>query len=307
MPAFSVRQSKQIKIPIAEVYASVRDFKQWPKWSPWLVSEPDCALEYAKDGKSYSWEGKVIGAGGMEITRESEPNSIDYRLIFLKPWKSEADVKFAFAEKDGGTEVTWSMDSSLPIFIFFMKKMMVAFIGSDYERGLSMLKDHLETGSVLSKLDLVGREQYKGVHYVGIETACATNDISSAMEKDMKRLGEWIGESKVTPAGPPFSIYRKWDLVKGLAEYTVGFPIHAQSSQLPADLVAGKIPPCEVYKIKHTGSYRHLGNAWTTGHALSRAKVFAFNKKIDAFEIYENDPHVTAEGELVTLLHFPVR
>ena len=36
------------------------------------------------------------------------------------------------------------MEGTLPIFLFFMKKKMSAMVGSDYERGLAMLKELLE-------------------------------------------------------------------------------------------------------------------------------------------------------------------
>ncbi len=46
-----------------KIFFVLSDFKQWPQWSPWLIMEPDCRLDYATDGKSYSWVGKRIGAG----------------------------------------------------------------------------------------------------------------------------------------------------------------------------------------------------------------------------------------------------
>ena len=82
----------------------------------------------------------MIGSGGMTVTGEIENQRIDCDLQFLKPWKSQADVAFILEEKDGATHLTWNMESSLPFFLFMMKDMMTAMIGSDYERGLSMMK-----------------------------------------------------------------------------------------------------------------------------------------------------------------------
>jgi DNA gyrase inhibitor GyrI len=307
MPAIRINKTQVIDKPVDEVYASVRDFKQWPAWSPWLIMEPDCALSYADDGTSYNWDGKVIGTGQMQIVAEDAPQSIDYQLSFIKPWKSEAKVRFAFAQKDGGTEVSWSMDSKLPFFMFMMTRMMTAFVGMDYERGLSMLKDYLETGSVPSKLDFIGREKFDGFAYVGIETHCAMADIGPAMESDMQRLGAWREESGTEPAGPPFSIYKKWDMVKNQTTYVMGVPVSAPASDLPSGLTGGSLAAGEVFKIKHTGPYRHLGNAWSAGYAYARAKVFAEDKKGPHFEIYEGDPTETPENELDTVLYFPVK
>ena len=63
MPKFNVSCSVLINASIDDVYSVVRGFKSWPRWSPWLICEPGCALDYPVDGKSYSWRGKSSGAG----------------------------------------------------------------------------------------------------------------------------------------------------------------------------------------------------------------------------------------------------
>jgi len=136
MPVFSVEKSIHIEAPIDAVFGRVRDFKGWVDWSPWIIAEPNCSLDYEDDGKGYSWDGEIIGSGEMEIKNETAPKVIDYRLTFLKPWKSECTTHFKFAEKDGGTQVHWTMNGSLPWFMFWMKGMMTTFVGMDYDRGL---------------------------------------------------------------------------------------------------------------------------------------------------------------------------
>ena len=42
--------------------------------------------------------------------------------------------------------------------------MMEAFIGMDYDRGLLMLKDLVEKGSVPSKLDFIGEQKIESVN-----------------------------------------------------------------------------------------------------------------------------------------------
>ncbi len=150
MPKYEVVEKIVVDADLARVKSVVRDFKQWEPWSPWLSAEPDCPLTYQPDGSAYSWDGAIIGSGQMEVVSENE-QAIDYKLSFFKPWKSVSDVSFRFAPVGQGTEVTWTMAGSLPFFLFFMKKMMKAWIGADYRRGLSKLKDYIETGAVPSK------------------------------------------------------------------------------------------------------------------------------------------------------------
>jgi len=188
LPKIHVKKSIVINAPVEKIYAVVRDFKQWTIWSPWLIAEPDCKVTYSDDGMSYAWEGNVTEAGEMKIRSEVEGRKIDQDLAFLKPWKSLADVHFTFAEKGEGVEVSWVMDSSLPFFMFFLKGMMEAFFGMDYERGLQMLKDYVETGSVKSKLEFPGEEEYPGCDYVGVRTRCSITDMSGSVQRDMKKL-----------------------------------------------------------------------------------------------------------------------
>lgn len=307
MPQLNISKSILIHAPVERVYAAVRDFKSWRAWSPWLIAEPDCRIQYATDGRGYSWNGRIVGAGNIEVTREDSPRSIHCRLEFLKPWKSASDVAFHFAESDGTTEVTWTMNGSLPFFLFFMKSMMTAFLGMDFQRGLNMLKDYAETGEVPSQLEFVGRERFSATAYVGVRTHCAVSVVGPTMEADLVTLREAFDDMEMEPDGKPFAIYHAWDPVKGETEYTLGLPVAKIPAQTPDKLVTGSIPTCDVHVIRHTGAYRHLGNAWAAGMMRARTKIFAQNKKIPPFEFYENDPRMTPENELLTVLRFPVK
>lgn len=306
MPRFTVSKSIRIAAPVQQVYDLVRDFRSWPQWSPWLIAEPSAKLSYADDGRGYTWDGSITGSGEMEITGGDPPWSIHYRLTFLKPWKSVNKADFFLADHDGATELTWTMEGTLPWFMFWMKGMMSAWIGADYDRGLKMIKDLAETGAVPSKLEFQGKQKAGGFQYVGVRTSCAMAEIGPSMEKDMAKLLAWLGKSGATPSGSPFSITHKWDFRTGRADYTVGFPFETPGDA-PSGFTIGEIPSCTVYVVKHTGAYRHLGNAWAAGMMHGRARLFAADKKVPMFEIYDSDPASTPEDELVTRVHLPAK
>ena len=62
-----------------------------------------------------------------------------------------------------------------------------------------------------------------------------------------------------------------------------------------------------VYAIEHHGRYRHLGNAWSAGMMRAHKKIFAQNKSIKPFEIYEKLPENGDESVAVTRVCFPVK
>ena len=271
-----------IDCPLEKVFEVVRDFQSWPTWSPWLIADPECHLEIEKEW--YSWEGAICGSGRMDVLDEVENESINYDLNFLKPFKSQADVKMIFSrEGDNKTEVTWTMDTSLPFFLFWMKKSMMAYIGMDYERGLLMLKDLVETGAVPSHLECPGREPSPSFVGVGIRCTAKLDDFEEEMGANFKKV------RKAYPEGEGFSVYYKWDVVNGAMTYLIGVKLEKTPGVIPDGMELVTAPVMEVYAVRHRGCYRHLANGWSAGMMHGRSKQFKHSKKFPPFEIYEDE------------------
>jgi effector-binding domain-containing protein/uncharacterized protein YndB with AHSA1/START domain len=306
MPAFNVSKSIIIEASPEKVYSIISDYHHWQAWSPWLITEADVNVNVKTGGKEYSWQGKRTGSGEMKVVKENAPLRLDMVVHFLKPWKSTSPVWFDLKPQGQATEVTWGMTGSLPFFMFFMTKMMTAYIGMDYVRGLLMLKDYVETGSVPSKLSFKGIQPYTGCNYVGIKTTCTMDKVSGTMAADFERLSAWALNHSSEVAGHGFSIYHTWDVVKNKVVYTSAIPVKQVTGKLPEGFNSGSIPATKVNTITHTGSYHHLGNAWTTQYMMQRNKEFKYRKGIDPFEVYLNMPGEVPNEQLVTEINFPV-
>jgi predicted transcriptional regulator YdeE/uncharacterized protein YndB with AHSA1/START domain len=305
MPAMNIDKSVIIAAPVQRVFNILNDFHYWSFWSPWLICEPESQVTVRKDGKYYEWKGKRVGSGNMEIEREVTNQSIDLNLTFLKPWKSKAKVRFICVAEGENTNVHWTMESSLPFFMFWMKKMMEAFVGADYERGLQMLKEYVETGKVSSDLEFKGQSNYPGCKYIGIKTDTVIEDVGKEMESDFGQLQSFFSKKKIQPSSQAFSIYHKWDFVKRKVSYTAGIPVTEIPVDLPGDFIQGEIPATKVYTLRHIGSYLHLGNAWTTLYTMQRNKEFKVKKDIHPFEVYISLPGEA--GQPITDIHFPIK
>lgn len=307
MPKMHIDRSVVIDAPLEKVKSTVNDFHHWQPWSPWLISDPEAQVDVRADGKYYEWQGPRSGSGNMTVLKEAEHRT-DYDLTFLKPWKSKAKVAFKFvAQGDQSTKVSWTMDSSLPFFMFFMAKSMTAFVSSDYDRGLNMLKDYIEAGSVPSKLVFKGESRFEGVKFVGIKRATSISDMDVKMSADFETIGKYAEEQGDNVAAPPMSIYHKWDMVKQAAEYSAVLPVQDVPSDLPSEMYSGSIPEGKIHTVQHIGAYRHLGNAWTTMYMLQRAKEFKPLKHVHPFETYENAPGEVPDEELITNVNFMVK
>lgn len=306
MPKMHISRSIKIDAPADKVFKVISDFSDWRPWSPWLITEPEAKVTIAEDGQSYSWVGKRTGEGKMAIRSSEENKSLDLDLNFIKPWKSYADTRFYLKEEGGSTEVTWVMDSSMPFFLFFLVKLTTAMIGMDYDRGLAMLKEYVETGDVSSKLEFVGSSEFAGGKYVGIKTDTTIENIGPSMEGDFEKLMSYMNNHQDKMAGPPVSIYHKWDVVKGQVSYTSGFPVSEAPDDLPSGMFIGEMKPTKVNTVRHIGKYDYMGNAWSTLYSMKQAKEFK-QAKIHPFEVYINDPKTTPEKEWITDVCFAIK
>ena len=308
MPRTHVERSVLINAPIDKVYKTVSDFHTWTTWSPWLVTEPEAKVNVREDGKFYEWEGDIVGAGEMNIAKEVENSSVEIDLMFLKPWKSKAKVSFQLKEEGNGTRVLWDMNSSLPFIMFWMKKMMEAFIGMDYERGLTMLKDYVELGKIPYTMTVKGIQEFKGHKYIGIKSMVSIKDIGSKMNEDFTKLMTYMmdGKQKIMD-GDAFSIYHKWEIVKGEASYTACIPVKEIPSDLPQGVITGSVPATKVHVIHGKGPYRFTGNIWSAQFMRKRSKKFKSNRGVDPIERYLNSPKNTEENDLETEVLFAVK
>jgi hypothetical protein len=144
-----VERSIVINAPQAQLFDALNGFKRFNEYSPWAALDPN--TQYAYDGPESGVGAKMswvstdskVGSGTNEIIESTPPDFIRTRLAF---GDQPAEASFKFEPADGGTRVTWGFDCNLganPIAHYF-GLMFDKWIGSDYEKGLSKLKQVME-------------------------------------------------------------------------------------------------------------------------------------------------------------------
>ena len=151
MADFTVVRETHIDADPARVHALINDFRQWQQWSPWEGLDAALQREYSGAeqgvGSHYAWQGnRKAGEGTMEIVG-SNPQQIDVRLSFQKPWKAKNDVSFAILPDNGGTDVAWTMTGANSGFAAIFAKVvsMDRLLGKDFDKGLAQLKAAAES------------------------------------------------------------------------------------------------------------------------------------------------------------------
>ncbi|MEM8668700.1 MAG: GyrI-like domain-containing protein [Planctomycetota bacterium] len=309
MPAYSVQRSITIDAPAEKIFDAIADFTTWPTWSPWLPIDRAAALDYTgepgTEHSGYSWSGEVVGQGEMEHLRLDRPHRIEDDLRFLKPMKARSDVSFDLKEQGGSTNVTWNMDGKLPFFLFWLKPQIETFIAMDYDRGLRMLKEYLETGSVLSELEVVGVESYDEMEVIGKRGSAQMLEVGSAMGEAFGKVGDAIERGQMPGDGEMISVYHANDMKKGRLDFTSGYVVPA-STDTPAGMDQVRLSAGKFLQIRHTGCYQNLGNAWSGAYQYARYKKLKVAKR-PAFEIYRNHPDPTPPAELITDVCIPLK
>lgn len=144
---YEVERTTSIDAPPAEVFKHLADYHEWGAWSPWDELDPSMAKSYTgesgKVGAGYHWTGnRKVGEGRMTTVGIDEPNKLDIKLEFVKPFKSESDTTFLVEPRDAGSTVTWRMTGNHNWMsrIMGLFKSMDSMVGPDFEKGLAKLK-----------------------------------------------------------------------------------------------------------------------------------------------------------------------
>lgn len=310
MSQYHVQRSVKINASPEQVFSTIADYRTWTTWSPWLCAEPDAKVAVTADpasvGSIYSWQGELVGQGELEHISLRPNEVIDDEIRFIKPFSSKAQVSFECSPVEGGTEVTWFMQGFLPWFLFWMKSQIEIFIGFDYERGLRMLKDLIEDGHIDSTVKIRGVESVGPLHVVGLRRSCTMDQIGPSMHDALQQVCQEFQTHDLAAAGKVISVYHVFDFKSRHCEYTAGMPVAELPESLPNGLSSWSLPAVKAICTEHIGSYKHLGNAWSSAHQYARYKKLKLSK-LGAYEVYENDPETTPLADLVTQVVLPLK
>jgi predicted transcriptional regulator YdeE len=306
MGKYEVTRSIEIDATVEKVMEHLVDFRDWKAWSPWLILDSETKLAYEGEageiGSTYSWESESIGSGNM-VLDSVEEGIMQATLHFFKPWKSEAKVTYTVTPKHEGCEVTWSMASSLPWFMFWMKKKMVLWVGRDFERGLRLFKTYIEKGAIAMELEYSGIVEVDTIDYIGLKNACYKGELPEVMGKDFEKM---MQDYQPTPQSMIFNMTTKYDMAENYFEFVSAISDEAYR-EAKEGYIKGSIPKCEAVKVILKGEYAHLENAWAMAYSRLQGLKRKPRKDIMGFEVYVNDPREVAPEETITEIYVPLR
>lgn len=307
MTKYHIKRSIDIDAPQSKVAEALADFRQWPVWSPWLIMDRDTKLTYSdeqgKVGSSYAWTGELTGQGDMKVTSMAE-DQLEMDLRFIKPFKSKAKVKFDIkALGDDECRVTWHMFGSIPFPIsLFVLPQVKSGIGMDYARGLRMLKEYLETGGVASVVEVEKNGVVESNTFLGVPGNGNINkDVGDQVQACFDELMDYLMLNGIETTGPSFVIYNEFSIDSGEMSYICAAPVDPETKPPEGGkVIRGELEAGQAIKVRHTGSYQNLGNAWSTGMSYARYNKIKTQKSPTGIEIYRNNPDDVEPEDLDT-------
>ncbi len=151
MPKIQLERSILIEADPQRVYEGLADYQTWTTWSPWLIADPEATVTVSKNpaavGSTYHWTGTITGEGEL-VHKVLKPGQlIEDDLSFIKPFKSFAKTAFHLRRSQTRLASVGQWTPAFPGLCSGWSPMMKTFIGMDYQRGLNMFKDWIETGA----------------------------------------------------------------------------------------------------------------------------------------------------------------
>src|SRR5580765_1934475 len=215
-----VERSIVIDAPAATVFALLDGYKQFNKWSPWAVHDPNA--KYTYDGPEFgvgakqSWVGdpKTVGTGSQEIVEAKPYELVKSKLEFAGA--GPAAATFALSPDNAGTKVVWGLDCDMgkgPVGRYF-GLMMDRMVGKDFESGLSRMKTLAES---FPKADFAGLNVEAvtttpaTVAYVASESSKDMKEIAAAIGAGYGKVGAFMKANGLKQAGPVLTINNRWD------------------------------------------------------------------------------------------------
>ena len=300
---YRVEVTHNLRAPADAVWAALADFEQWPRWSPWLMHEPDAHLHFERPtevGGFYTWTGQRIGAGRITHTARPAPHTLHAELQFLKPFKARADIVIELRALDAlNTKVRWRMDGQLPIFMAPMKATMQTMMAKDFELGLARLAGAVNPQAPHPSIEFGEVAERMSFHAISHRETTTLAALPQVFGQWMPQLGALAGGACIEA---PLGVYHRIDDKTGEVDVEVAYPVAADTPG--ASLIRGG----RYFKVTLKGDYQFLRLAWHAAHGQARMRQLKWDPRSPALERYLSDPaQVPQPNDWVTELYLPVQ
>jgi len=145
-----VERSVDISAPVDKIYPYLADPKLFSEWSPWSSIDPNMKVQFtgpiSGQGAGMTWQSDQpsVGNGSWVITKAVENESLDVEMDFGA--QGTASSFFRLKPNGDKTQVIWGFDTDAGMnpVMRYMGLLMDKMVGTEYAKGLTVLKQKIE-------------------------------------------------------------------------------------------------------------------------------------------------------------------
>lgn len=142
---YHFEKSIVINAPADKVYQNISSMKAFNQWNPWMKLDPNMKIDYSgksgQVGDQYCWDGNDDAGAGCHIITALVPNKKQSaKMLFTRPFESDATSDIVLTPQGNSTKVTWDMDCEFDYPMNLMTVFMDGQMDKSYGEGLAALK-----------------------------------------------------------------------------------------------------------------------------------------------------------------------
>lgn len=308
---FTAQNSKLIHSQKSTVFGYVNDYKNWAKFSPWLLSDPNMSLTYSPNssglGSSLSWDG-ANDSGTINTLYTKANDSLVQKMKFNG---MATEVYWQFKDSLGKTKVSWKAVGSLD----FMSKVNAFFFGKPqntlslaFDKCLSNLDRSLNLENNIYEVKTNGIVKKLETFYLRQSFTSKITDINRNANVVFYKLSTFCNQNNIALNGRPFIIYHTYDSIKDLTKVSFCLPIKEQifTSQ-GSDISSGKLEAFAAVKSSLIGNYSYQKEAlkkllsYASEHKIQRGLKFSY---LEVWAVGKNETPNPSKWQ--TALYLPI-
>lgn len=302
--SYEVTKTKEIKLPVAQVFEYVNDYSNWKDWQQF---ETDETVAYQFSTNTIGKKSYVKWNDALMNTVYASKDSI--AQIYLKNDNKEL-LYWKFNKINNGTLLKVVIKGTLTfkekIFSVLSGGISI-YAGEAIENSLQKIEDYLvhEVGSF--KITVKGLVRQMGRNYIEQKDSCTVKDFPKKSKALLKTMKAFIKNNAITTLGEPFVIFNGAPFGKHI-KYAMCVPVQDEIMTTPESEIQGNHFN-EFLAIKATlkGDYSHMKKAWNKVKNYISTSKYAEDVNSIYIGIYKKAlPEVTIPSEWETEIYIPV-
>lgn len=302
---YRYERSVTIDAPPSSVYGHVSSLAAMDAWSPWNALDPNMKKTYegadGSVGAISRWEGNAdVGKGEQRLDSLVPDRLVKNHVKFIEPWASESDALVELQPEGEGTKVTWAMVGNNDFMSKVMGKFMDmdAMLGKDFEKGLALLKEQVETAEAARKADLAAKTsggyvietvERPELVYIGKRNKKVKwADIGTFYGTNFPAAGAAIGAAKLEMTGAPSGVMWAWNEKDQTADMMAAMPVKGDANTKVVGFETHVVPASKMLKVEYYGDYNQNMPAHEAIDAYIKAKGLTHYGNV--IEEYITDP-----------------